>query len=282
MGGQTARQLAYLLRHGNDRERRRSGDSCSGLFVGGEQRIKSITTIATPHNGTTLVNDITVIDTVIRGAIAAVAAVVENNLFLNLDLKMGHWGVRRNENEPLAQYFDRLRKHKVWNKSQKDFSIYDTSIEGAIALNRVVAAEPDVYYFSWANEATTPGPFGRYAIPEADMLAAFVPSSIFIGSIRGRHDELLDGNWYENDGTINTISMRGPVLGSTDTIVEYDGTPTRGEWNFMGTIHSADHADVLGIPVWRIQEWNGFNSILDIYLYACEIATSLPKGPSSR
>ena len=58
MGGQTARLLAHLLRNGDETERNVDPEGLSLLFEGGKQWIKSITTLSSPHNGTTIVNNI--------------------------------------------------------------------------------------------------------------------------------------------------------------------------------------------------------------------------------
>lgn len=276
MGGQTARLFAHLLRHGDDIERTTSENSCSRLFAGGGQRVRSITTLAGPHNGTTIVNDVTLIDTIMHAAIAALATVIENDLFLDFDLKMGHWGISRIENEPLGAYFRRLRNHDVWSGTLLDFSLYDVSVEGASELNKRVKAEPDIYYFSWSNEATTSGTGRRYLVPELTMLPAFMPSGVYLGLSNYRNEPQIDQTWRENDGVVNTNSMRGPFLDSTDTIIDYDGSPEPGVWNYMGVLSSADHADVLGIPNWRINGTEEIHSILELYLYLCDLAVSLP------
>ncbi|MGG2946331.1 lipase, partial [Geobacillus stearothermophilus] len=58
-GGQTARMLVSLLENGSQEEREYAKEhnvSLSPLFEGGHRFVLSVTTIATPHDGTTLVN----------------------------------------------------------------------------------------------------------------------------------------------------------------------------------------------------------------------------------
>ena len=272
MGGQTARILAHLLRNGNQTERQISGAGCHELFRGDGQRIRSITTLSTPHNGTTLVNDIGIIDTIIKAAIVALSTTVESGLFPDFDLKMDQWGITREPKEPLSRYFTRLRKHAIWTRTERDFSLWDASVEGAAALNSTVSAEPDIFYFSFANEETAPEPFRGFQIPELSMIAVLMPGGVFMGSY-GTNE-----SWWVNDGVVNTVSMKGPYLESADIIVEFDGSPEPGEWNYMGVLSSIDHGDVIGIPAGDLNPPAGFESLTAFYRYICILLTKLPAG----
>ncbi|MBT3271901.1 MAG: lipase, partial [Spirochaetales bacterium] len=276
MGGQTARLMAYLLRHGDKAEREVSGNNCSALFSGGIQGIASILTISTPHNGTTLINDIDIIDRIISTAVTAMAAAVESSLFPEFDLKMDQWGITRAEGESLTNYFIRVRSHSIWTEHEQDFSLWDVSPAGASALNRLAPAEHDIYYFSWANEETFPIPRSSIEIPEISMFAPFIPSGLFMGSYRGNPNLGIEISWAQNDGVVNTASMIGPIIDSNDVIVEYTGTAVPGRWHYMGLLSSMDHADVLGIPTGNLETPSGFQTITDFYLHLCSIALGVP------
>ena len=277
MGGQTARLLAHLLRYGDPEERKTTGGECHELFQPGGRRIQSITTISTPHNGTTLVNDIDLIDTIIQAAIISVATAVESNLFPSFDLKMTQWGITREPDEPLARYFTRLRNHRVWSEIERDFSLWDTSVEGAAFLNSSMDADPEIYYFSYANEETATGPVKGYKIPEIGMLPPLMPGGVFLGSYTSTGPYPIDETWWQNDGVVNTVSMRGPLLGSRDKIVDFDGSPEPGEWNYMGLLESMDHGDVIGIPSAHLVSPEGYDSLVEFYLHICEMITALPR-----
>ena len=92
------------------------------------------------------------------------------------------------------------------------------------------------------------------------MLSFFMPGAIYMGS----HDLKA---WRPNDGVVNTVSMRGPVSGSTDTIVDYDGETAPGVWNHMGLIPSTDHAEIIGIA--------NDEPIVSFYRSICELITAL-------
>jgi triacylglycerol lipase len=277
MGGQTARLLAHLLRHGDPDEQRESGADCHDLFKPGTQWVQSITTISTPHNGTTLVNDIDLIDKIIHSVIIGMTTAIESALFPDFDLKMSQWGINRNPDEQLSSYFFRLRKHRIWSGTERDFSLWDTSIEGAAALNRKAPADPDIYYFSISNEKTATGPVKAHQIPEIGMLAPLIPGGIFLGSYIEHGVYTTDTSWWPNDGVVNTYSMQGPILGSSDSIVDFDGTPTPGVWNHMGVLTSMDHGDVIGVPSAKGISPEGYDSLVEFYLQICETVSALPR-----
>jgi triacylglycerol lipase len=260
MGGQTSRLLVHLLRNGNSTEIESTPDDVSMLFKGGGQWIKSITTLSAPHDGTTMVEDLDIIEALLGAAVSALAAMVEIELFPDIDLKVGHWGVTRHEGERLLSYFNRVRKLPVWTQEPHDFSLWDVSREGAATLNGIAAADPDVYYFSWSNEKTSEGPFGGGQIPELSMLPLFMPGAIYIGS----HDSEA---WRPSDGVVNTVSMRGPTSGSKDMIVDYGGEARPGVWNYMGLIPSTDHGEIIGIAI--------DEPIAPFYRSICELVTAL-------
>jgi triacylglycerol lipase len=62
--------------------------------------------------------------------------------------------------------------------------------------------------------------------------------------------------WWPNDGVVNTISMDGPKLASTDAIVNIGPQPVPGVWNYMGLMDSYDHAAIIGIGTFRdVRDW---------------------------
>ena len=72
--------------------------------------IKSITTISTPHDGTTLTTFVTTWIPFLQDMIA-VAAVVGNSFY---DFDLEQWGFKRNNKEEWSSYFKRLQSHPAW------------------------------------------------------------------------------------------------------------------------------------------------------------------------
>lgn len=221
-GGTTIRALVELLEH---------GDAQAGggaLYRGGKVGwIRSVTTISTPHNGTTL-----------RDAVLAILP----------DL-----------GPPLRDWF------------QADYANWELAPDGARSFNAWARTSPHVVYFSIGTQATEAGavccndtdrgiaPFQKryYQYPRRDMFTYYkryagewiVPSMLQHGMGGYTQDApgrvRIDGSWFANDGVVNTISMRAPA---GHPVHDFDGTPRRGSWNFLGTYRGYDHFDVLNWP----------------------------------
>jgi triacylglycerol lipase len=193
---------------------------------------------------------------------------------LYFDFKLDQWGLTRKPGEDFFSYRDRVVQSNFWSRS-KDTAYGDASPEGAMELNGWVRAQPSVYYFSWATEATYRDPLSGTQVPEIGMPGLIAPIARFIGSYSREDDADLpiDSTWWQNDGIVNTISMDGPTLGSTDTIRRYSGIPEPGLWNYMGLLESVDHLDIIGIP-------RADQGLEDWYLSLAALLASLPDAQS--
>ncbi|HDQ15148.1 MAG TPA: lipase, partial [Sediminispirochaeta sp.] len=235
MGGQTARLLVQLLEHGDEAERQRSGREASFLFAGGKDWVKSVTTVATPHDGTTLVGRFRnpSIFRKITAQLLLLSSLRKEEPFL--DLQLEHWQEGLPEGESLEDYIQRRIHRGDWMEV-RDLAYWDLSPQGAAQLNRRAAASEKVYYFSWATSRTIPNGEGSAHVPERGMSLALKPAARYMGSrtdlpaICGRDPSV----WWENDGVVNTVSMRGPGIWSDDEIVtgSWDRDLRRGVWNY--------------------------------------------------
>ena len=125
-GGQTARMLERLLKQSFNGE---SSPLLSNKRLGW---IKSITTISTPHNGTTLVPIMTKKLPFIHDLAPLLGGIdIEdiNNLY-NFDLE--HWDLERQPGESLKFYYKRIGNSPLSQK--KNLSAWDLSLEGAEEL----------------------------------------------------------------------------------------------------------------------------------------------------
>lgn len=252
MGGQTIRTLAQLLLEGKaeEREGTASGNEPSDLFTGGKPWITSITTIATPHDGTSLAYGAEDLIPIGRSFLAFMASIAgrRGDSFV-FDFKLDQWGLKRREGESYESYQDRVWSSPIW-KVNKDFSFYDLSIPGARELNEWVATHEEFYYFSFAAEETYTTALSQYEFPEAGMNPLFIASAYYIGSFTGVIDnEEIGRPWFLNDGLVSVISAKGPTRG-TDTVIQeltMEDQPSKGQWNFLGILDSTDHIDIIGI-----------------------------------
>lgn len=253
MGGQTARMLAQLLEepfHGED-----NTPNQSDLFAGGKAGwIKSITTIATPNNGTSLTE---VVDEFIPFAqnlistAAGLAGVVDGNLLV-YDFKLEQWGLKRRDGESFCTYRDRVLDSPIWTTT-RDISKWSLSPDGAAEENAWVKTRSGIYYFSFATHATWTDFWTGWEYPRVDMLSALVPLAYphswpfpaGMGNML-RYDPgkvVLDERWWANDGVVNTFSMKNPF---GDPAADFDGVARAGKWNYMGRMDTFDHMDIVG------------------------------------
>jgi triacylglycerol lipase len=283
MGGLTSRLLVQLLEEGDAAERDAvPTEQLSPLFAGGHAGerawVRSVTTLSTPHDGTPLVYRIDTADATIRrlaalayyrGAPDAERSRGGSRPILRLDLHLEAWGLAPAPGEPLSRFRPRFAEAEDWWRS-RDTGMWDGSPQGARELNLKMAARPDVYYFSWATEQTTPDPLSGRQVPEPGMSFLLYSMAAFLGG-QGR-----DPAWWQNDGIVSTCSMDGPTVGSEDRIEAYAGQAHPGVWNFMGVLPSCDHLDIIGLP-WARPRPAGFGGLPEFYAAVAGLLAGLPE-----
>jgi triacylglycerol lipase len=269
LGGPTGRALIQLLEQGApEKESEPQGEH--PLFQGGKSWVCSLTTISSPHDGTTFTYKFDLERTLIKPLFAGMISLTGSSPDLYYDFKLEQWGLTRDPGEGFSRYLDRVLDSKIWSHTS-DTGYWDGSPEGARELNRWVRAQPSVYYFSWATEATYRDPLSGTQVPEIGVPESLAANARFVGSFTRSGSGALsfDSSWWQNDGMVNTISMDGPTLGSKDVIDSFSGTPVPGRWNYMGLLESSDHLDIIGIPAagGKLKDW---------YLSRAAFLASLP------
>ena len=271
MGGQTIRMLEYLLKTS-------ISDSSSKVeeskFLGGinEGWVNSITTISTPHNGTTL-SDIVTSGIPFLQDFIALAAVVGNS-FYSFDLEQ--WGFKRINKETWGNYFSRMRTHQAWGT--KNIVSWDVSVEGARELNSICIANPNIYYFSYVTSNTLLDPTSNRHVPEKSMSYIIRANARLMGMKKAYYDDGLetDSTWFENDGIVNKKSMYGPTTGTNgpDPIGNYrkDDFLIPGQWYVMGE-YKSDHRKFIGHSLNREE----FDKLIEIYAAQLSLIWTLPK-----
>jgi len=246
MGGQTARRLQYLLENEIYIDSARTIPESSDLLGQKHQAwIRSITTMSSPHNGTTL-SDIVNNSVPFLQDFIGLAAVIGNR-FYSFDLEQ--WAFKRNDEESWSSYFTRIRSHPAWGT--KNFCSWDVSLEGARELNTVAVANENIFYFSFATSNTHLDSLSGKHVPNKDMSLILRPNAHAMGKqIDYWADSTsIDSTWFENDGIVNTISMIGPTTGlnGSDQIIEYQVNEVlvQGSWYYMGKL-TMDHRTLMG------------------------------------
>ena len=216
-GGTTVRLFSELLAHGDAGERLASSPgNLSPLFIGGmENRIHSLVTLATPMNGTTAYDLFTDAD------------------FDPESVKTPWWS------HGLAKMMSMGTKPRMDGRDERDYANYDMQIYHAHELNRLISTLPHVYYFSVPCSKTGNQPDGTYK-PEKGMEPLFVMRSSQIGAYAGKTKGgiVIDKNWRENDGLVNTISAMAPAGAPSRPLDKEQIEP--GVWNVYPTVKE-DH-----------------------------------------
>ena len=273
MGGQTARRLQYLLENEIYIDSARTILESSDLLGQKHQDwIRSITTMSSPHNGTTL-SDIVNNSVPFLQDFIGLAAVIGNR-FYSFDLEQ--WAFKRNDEESWSRYFTRIRSHPAWGT--RNFCSWDVSLEGARQLNTVAVANKNIFYFSFATSNTHLDSLSGKHVPNKDM------SLILRSNARAMGKQIdywadstrTDSTWFENDGIVNTISMISPTTGlnGSDPIIVYQGNKVfvPGSWYYMGKL-TMDHRTLMGHG--KISD-EVLNSILLLFKQHAEKLYALP------
>ena len=270
MGGQTIRMLDYLL---NNVLQDSLGTIEKSKLLGKTNKgwIKSITTLSTPHNGTTISDFVNVGIPFLQNFIAL--AGVAGNSFYNFDLEQ--WGFKRFNEESWINYFKRMKQHSIWDS--KNTVAWDSSIEGAKEINSLCVANPDVYYFSIANYKTKIDKDSGYHKPMKAMSNIIKVQARLMGRKKAYYSDgtSTDSTWYLNDGVVNTVSMYGPTTGSSgpDPVTEFrqGDVVIPGQWYVMGN-YEFDHSALIGHQMRKDE----YPSLKKIYSDQLKILWSLP------
>lgn len=273
MGGQTARMLQYILINTFHIDSSETIPEKSRLLGQSHKGwIKSITTIASPHNGTTL-SDIRMESLPFLKYVIGIAGLIGVDFY---DFDLQQWRFKRQEDESLVDYYRRMREHPAWET--KNISSWDLSIEGACSLNTILTADPNIYYFSFVTSCTVlDSSTGRH-IPDEPMNFILRRKARLLGKkIVHRSDSTAtDSTWFENDGVANTISQYAPTSGlnGPDPFVEYkpDESLSPGQWYVSGP-YRMDHWLVLGHFCDREQR----NTMTEMFRNHCRLLWSLPE-----
>lgn len=235
-GGQTSRLLETMLREGSQEEQAyaaANGIELSELFKGNKNWVHSITTLGTPHNGTRLAD---IAKPLISDIIYGLAATTGSNAIkIPYDFKMDHWGLRQQAGESNKAYMKRVLESNVWNNSQ-DVALHDLTVAGADTINQMTNLAGDVYYFSFAADATYKSGVSNNYLPSITMSPLFTIPSMILGKTGTTE-------WRANDGLVPVISAKAPF---TQKSKAADNQVEPGIWYVEPVIKGWDHIDFIG------------------------------------
>ena len=243
-GGNTIRLMTSLMAYGSESEQKASPNDCSPLFKGGKGKyIHSVTTLASPHNGSTLFyclekGPFIELALNLLYATNGIGNISSVNL---LDFQLEHFGIDPGNHDTKVLYNSDFG-------NGKDNAFYDLSPHGAKELNGKIKLVDSVYYFSYAYCTTTEALiFGNQVPTSETMLVLMTPAGMIGGYTdkAGKNGVVIDSTWLPNDGLVNVVSAQYPF---DDAHVNYvaDGDIKSGQWYVFPTL-TGDHGTVIGM-----------------------------------
>lgn len=280
-GGTTARMLAELLANGDPAEIEYANshdidlNDVSPLFKGGQgQCVHSVTTLSSPHDGTSLAKAAGHIDHLLDFFVTLMA-VVEGVDKANYNFDVEHWGIVREPGESFSDYLAKVKASTLWD-SISATSFYSLSTDGAHEQNQTNRALPNVYYISQSTERTSPKPGsarGCYVADE-EMFEFMKPTAAIMGCYTYADPEAFNvtKEWFANDGLVNTNSEDGPTIsnsGLDGDEIQTEG-PKKGSWYHLGIRNAWDHGNIVGLEAQS-------DDIRTYYLNLAYLIDSLPE-----
>ncbi len=255
-GGETVRMLVSLLAYGDEAEKNAGGEVLSPLFKGGKADwVNSVTTLCSPHNGSTLfyvVNRFNLVDTVLGLVYAAggVSSITSINEFY--DFRLEQFGI--------TDITDvRSVVNEMFSKGV-DNAAYDLSPDGAQELNSTIKTVDGVYYFSYSYSTTQKSVLTGNQVHTLKTNPVLWATADMMGrySVNTVSGYQLDETWLENDGLVNVVSARYPF---NDEWQDFDSANiATGKWNVM-PLRTGDHGTVIGLLADAEQTKNFYNEL---------------------
>lgn len=249
-GGATVRMFSQLMAFGDPDEVASTDPSDISPFFTGKKGdwLQSVTTVAGPHNGTTVISSIGPLLPILKGITFFGFAGIMDNTPANkyYDMCLDHWGITSDpRKEPNPANMLKIGKMlKAMNS--KDNLYYDLSLAGARELNKTFEANPDAYLFSISTSNSIVTPNGNHRMKASTFIPFWLTGNL-VGS--AKYDktigEELDDTWLESDGCSNTASALHPEDEPFTYYADNHGEAKRGIWNVM-PVYQGDHMDVVG------------------------------------
>ncbi len=217
-GGTTARLFASILQVGSEEEQAATTDgTLSDFFKGGNgHRIHSIVTLATPHNGSSVL----------------LAGDGENPLLTpeEIGALIGMGSAEEEEADA---------------RVAEDYALYDIMIDNAMQLNKQIITLNDIYYFSVPCNITIDNEDGTVS-PDTEKTEYLLrETATAMGKFTGTTENgfVIDEKWFANDGLVNTVSAIAPANDQKMTFNKNRIVP--GVWMILPT-YEGDHMSLQG------------------------------------
>lgn len=236
-GGATISIFASILEYGVQEEMEAAPDDCSEYFKGGhEGAVYSVSTLASPHNGSPLAN--LLYDTVVP--VYLICTFINLMEPSKLDFMMDQYGL--NKDPATGEKAKFSIKNIIALASNKDHDGYDMTIKGARELNAKFLPAKHTYYFSYSGDITEENSFGGRKVAKDFSKGIFGITGSLIIACSGKYigGEKLGKEWANNDGFVPVISAQYPFSHPHKNYVDGMELET-GVWYVMPTTDGASH-----------------------------------------
>ncbi len=273
-GGTTIRMLIQLLDEGSPEEIAvTDSDDISGLFTGGKgDWIKSVTTVCTPHNSSSIYYPLKALGLYeIVQNVSFLYAGILGRSFLNgrlVDFHLEQFGLTDVFNGEKADGL--IESMARVQQNLDDTCVYDLTPEGTAKINGECSINENIYYFSYPFSTTVKtGLFGT-EIPGIRTNPVIFLTALVMGIMPEFTDPytgvVYDESWRANDALVNTESAKYPV---GEPHKDYDENDVdKGIWNVM-PVQKGDHGGAIGL-------FSDKEQIKSFYLNLCDMLNELP------
>ena len=250
-GGETVRLLTSLLAYGDEAEKADGAEDISPLFTGGkEDWVYSVTTLCSPHNGSSLTCVLNSVGgligvkntTELAAQLCFAAAGIANPANGAYDFMLDQFGIT----DPGSTLPEITAALNAVFDGNSDNAGYDLTPDGARELNGKIRMAENVYYFSYAWCTTEQGTVTYIQKPISSTLPVLVPFALAMGSYNGTTAGgiRIDETWQPNDGLVSVVSAQYPA-GDPQIPLNPDA-PRKGVWN-VAPVKTGHHGTVIGL-----------------------------------
>lgn len=249
-GGATMRELVQLMADGCEEEVAATVDgSISPLFEGGKgDWIQSITSMASPHDGTTFMYAFPKFIKALTAAFPYIANFIGNtdiNKIYDFHLEQYDLTTIPTAEKPMFGKSFNLAACNQFAKSH-DQLFYDLSLHGAKSLNEHIKCHDTTYYFSFPTQGTEEAPDGtQKKAPIMNVVLAPFGNGIGKYDKNTVNDIPVDKTWLPNDGLVPTVSALYPKSEPHIDFKDANGVYKKGIWHVMD-VQVSDHGTIIG------------------------------------
>uniref|UniRef100_A0A7S3LRP4 Lipase-like C-terminal domain-containing protein n=1 Tax=Aplanochytrium stocchinoi TaxID=215587 RepID=A0A7S3LRP4_9STRA len=276
MGGQTIRMLEILLQEGSG-----CPEDTNPLFTGSGNWMRSVTTLSSPHDGSTLVGLLG--DGLIgflKNLIVGFAGITDETIFEALyNFKLDHWGITKQPGESFNSFWNRLES-SILSNDNTDLAPFSVSEDGARKQNNLGRQTyPNTHYMSFATERTRPERTcifwvfcWDYEVAENGMFFLLRVTAGLMGNSEVAVEK------RKNDGVVHWESMKCPTSSSQgkDNCRRYNGNWQPNQWNWIDVPYF-DHMQVVTTNSWN-DIFNYDRSAKKLYVDHAQRIISLNNG----